>query len=272
MVRISWSAGHGLNTAGKRTPDGMHEWEFNSAVVVEAMRLISRYQDVLQLRLDDPTGQRDVPLQERSNRSNSWNADIHIDVHANAFGSGGWNGVQGIETFVYTTRPPQDVVLANAVQRRLIANTGRPDRGVKAENFHMLRETRAVSILVECGFMTNQEEAALLRTDAYRKLCARSIVEGIVETYNLVEIREEEPFMLERAIVINSYADFPVAELLANYIKAPIYTRRVAEGGRFSKELVVVGGNAEGLQADRITLLSGRNRFETAARVREYIG
>ncbi len=270
MVRISWSAGHGLNTPGKRTPDGLREWEFNSAVVVEAIRLLEQYQDVLQLRLDDPTGQRDVPLQERSNRSNSWNADVHIDVHANAFGNGGWNAVQGIETFVYTTRPPRDVALATNVQKRLIANTRRPDRGVKAENFHMLRETRAVSILVECGFMTNQEEATLLKSEAYRKLCAQSIVEGLIETYNL-KLKEED-FVLERAIVINSFADFPVAELLANFVKAPIYTRRVAQSGKVAKELLVVGGNAEGLLADRITLLAGRNRFETAARVQEFIG
>ncbi|WP_060664295.1 N-acetylmuramoyl-L-alanine amidase [Bacillus sp. CHD6a] len=270
MVRISWSAGHGLNTSGKRTPDGMREWEFNSAVVVEAIKLLDQYQNVLQLRLDDPTGQRDVPLQERSNRSNSWDADVHIDVHANAFGNGGWNKVQGIETFVYTTRPPMDVTLATNVQTRLIANTKRPDRGVKADNFHMLRETTAVSILVECGFMTNKEEAALLKSAAYRKLCAQSIIEGLVETYNL-KLKEED-FVLERAIVINSFADFPVTELLANYVKAPIYTRRVAENVKLAKELLVVGGNTEGLQADRIILLAGRDRFETAARVKEYIG
>lgn len=270
MVRISWSAGHGYNTPGKRTPDGMREWEFNSAVVGEAIKLLGKYKDVVQLRLDDPTGQNDVPLQERSNRSNRWNADVHIDVHANAFGNGGWNEVQGIETFVYTTRPPRDVTLATNVQRRLIANTKRPDRGVKAENFHMLREASAVSILVECGFMTNREEAALLKSAAYRKLCAQSIIEGLVETYNLV--LKEEIFVLERAIVINSFADYPVAELLANYVKAPIYTRRVAESGKFAKELLVVGGNADGLQADRITLLAGKNRFETAAKVQEFIG
>src|SRR5690606_11830869 len=127
---------------------------------------------------------RDVPLKERTDRANAWKADLFVSIHANAAGDG-WSSAQGIETYVYVSRPAPAVALANAVQRQLVRATGRPDRGVKSANFHVLRETKMTAILVECGFMTNREECELLKSDAYRRKCAEAIVAGIVETHGL---------------------------------------------------------------------------------------
>jgi len=185
-MKIVLDAGHGPNTPGKRSPDGsLREYQFNSAVARHvADMLFSRYEGIefMFTHADD----RDVPLKERTDRANAWKADLFVSIHANAAGDGvNWNSAQGIETFVYETRPPAAVALANAVQRQLIRATGRPDRGVKSANFHVLRETRMTAILVECGFMTNRDECELLKSDAYRRKCAEAIVAGIVETYGL---------------------------------------------------------------------------------------
>jgi len=184
-MRIVIDAGHGPETPGKRSPDGsLREYQFNGAVARHvADMLFSRYEGIefMFTHADD----RDVPLKERTDRANAWKADLFVSIHANAAGDGGWNSAQGIETYVYETRPPAAVALANAVQRQLIRATGRPDRGVKSANFHVLRETKMTAILVECGFMTNREECELLKSDAYRRKCAEAIVAGIVETYGL---------------------------------------------------------------------------------------
>lgn len=183
-MRIVIDAGHGPETPGKRSPDGsLREYQFNSAVArYVADELLHGYEgvEILMTHADD----RDVPLKERTDKANAWKADLFVSIHANAYGDG-WNSAQGIETFVYETRPPAAVALANAVQRQLIRATGRPDRGVKSANFHVLRETRMTAILVECGFMTNREECELLKSDSYRRKCAEAIVAGIVETYGL---------------------------------------------------------------------------------------
>jgi N-acetylmuramoyl-L-alanine amidase len=185
MFKISLSAGHGKNTPGKRTPDdSMREWEFNSAVVRYIMSELANYENVAVLRLDDPTGQRDIPLQERSDRANAWGANVHIDVHANAFGST-WNDSNGIETFVYKTSLKDAYSLAQKVQANLIKATGLQNRGVKAADLHMLRETKMPAILVECGFMTNKKEAALLKSDNYRRVVAGAILAGLVDQYDL---------------------------------------------------------------------------------------
>ncbi len=185
VFKVAIDAGHGPETPGKRTPDGsMREYHFNSAVArYVADELLHGYEDVEILLTHDDS--RDVPLQERTDRANAWGADVFISIHANAYGAGGWNDAKGIETFVYKTRPASALKLAEAVHRNLILATGRRDRGVKPADFHVLRETRMTAILVECGFMTNQEEAALLKTDTYRRKCAAAIVAGIVEVYGL---------------------------------------------------------------------------------------
>mgnify|MGYP001289385161 CR=1 FL=1 len=184
-MKIVLDAGHGPETPGKRSPDGsLREYYFNSIVArYVADELLHGYDGVEILMTHDDS--RDVPLKERTDKANAWKADVFVSIHANAAGDVGWNSAQGIETYVHTSWPKEAVALANAVQRRLIRATGRPDRGVKAADFHVLRETRMTAILVECGFMTNREECELLKSDAYRRKCASAIVAGIVETYGL---------------------------------------------------------------------------------------
>jgi len=187
-MRIVVNAGHGPVTPGKRCPDdSMHEYHFNAPTARYVGELLRQYEGVEVLHTFEDG--RDVPLRERTDRANAWKADLYVSIHANAHGEG-WNVAEGIETFVHDGRPAAAVALANAVQRKLVAATGRADRGVKSDNFHELRETRCTAILVECGFMTNKIEAELLKSDGYRRKCALAIVAGIVETYGLKKITQ----------------------------------------------------------------------------------
>lgn len=186
--RVVVCAGHGPETAGKRTPDGsMREFQFNQPVAELVTKMLNQCENVEVLQVHENS--RDVPLKERTDRANVFNADVYISIHANASGDT-WSNAQGIETYVYTTRPAPAVALANSIQRKLIRETGRPDRGVKSANFHVLRETKMAAVLVECGFMTNKQEAALLKSDEYRRKCANAIFEALVETYGLKQVSQ----------------------------------------------------------------------------------
>ena len=182
-MKIVLDAGHGYQTPGKRTPDGMREYEFNRAVANYARQELLQYENVQVLFTH--SDERDVPLQERTNRANSWGANVFVSIHANAFGNGGWNTAQGIETYVHNVTSARSIGVARAVHRQLIQATGRRDRGVKEANFHVLRETNMPAILCECGFMTYYPEAQLLKTESYRRTCAKAIVDGLVAYYNL---------------------------------------------------------------------------------------
>jgi N-acetylmuramoyl-L-alanine amidase len=186
MFKISLSAGHGKDTPGKRCPDNsMHEWQFNSAVVSKMVDLLSHYKDVAVQRLDDPTGAQDIPLAERAKRSNDWGANFHLDVHANAFGES-WNDAHGIETYSYKLSG-ESFKIAQVLQAELIKATGLTNRGVKdGSDLYMVRTTKAPACLVECGFMTNPKEAALLKSDSYRFTVAQALVRAIVDYFKLV--------------------------------------------------------------------------------------
>lgn len=182
-MKIMLDAGHGYSTPGKRSPDGFREYEFNRAVANFAKTLLESYKDVTVYFAH--SDKRDVPLKERTDQANRLKVDCYVSIHANAFGSAGWNNARGIETYVHPSRPKIATELARKVQRNLVIATGLTDRGVKTSDFHVLRETAAEAILVECGFLTNREELKLLRSEAYQRTCAESIVKGLQDQFKL---------------------------------------------------------------------------------------
>lgn len=182
-MKIMLDAGHGYNTPGKRSPDGLREYEYNRAVANYAKQLLENYKNVTVYF--SHSDQQDVSLTARTDKANSLNVDIFVSIHANAFGSGGWNKVGGIETYVYPSRPPVANQLAQKIQRNLIVATGLENRGVRTADFHVLRETKMDAVLVEGGFMTNRNEVELLRSETYRRTIAEGIVKALAEQFKL---------------------------------------------------------------------------------------
>lgn len=181
-MKIMLDAGHGFDTPGKRSPDGMREYEFNRAVATYAKELLDNYQNVAVYFAH--SDQTDIPLQQRTNNANNLRVDIYVSIHANAAGST-WSSAGGIETFVYPSRPPGAVALATKIQNQLISRTGLRNRGVKTADFHVLRETNMDAVLVECGFMSNPDEIKLLRSEGFRRTCAEGIVAALAEHFRL---------------------------------------------------------------------------------------
>jgi N-acetylmuramoyl-L-alanine amidase len=175
-------AGHGYSTPGKRSPSGMKEYEFNRAAAQSLKEALLGYEntEVFFTHSD----QEDVSLKRRTDFANTMKADVFISIHANAFGTG-WNDARGIETYVYKTKPAAAVRLAGAIQNRLVFMTGLVNRGVKAADFHVLRETKMTAVLVECGFMTNRKEAEMLSSPNYRIICGHAIASALADFYNL---------------------------------------------------------------------------------------
>ncbi|WP_056832567.1 N-acetylmuramoyl-L-alanine amidase [Psychrobacillus sp. FJAT-21963] len=177
MLKIMLDAGHGPETLGKRTPDGkMKEFEFNNAVVGF---LKDELKNCGVIVLVSHPGNLDIPLYERTTLANKLEVDAFISIHANAFGST-WNNTSGIETFTYSKASAQSKLLAKSIQDALCSITKGKNRGVKQADFAVLRDTKMPAVLVECGFMTNKIEAALLQSRTYRILCAKAIAFAIL--------------------------------------------------------------------------------------------
>ena len=185
MVVIALDAGHGKHTAGKRTPDGEREWAFNDVVLRAAAAELNKYKDVTILRLDDPTGETDVSLTARTNKANAAKAAILVSIHHNAL-NGVWGAHTGTETFIYPGST-NGRALANAVHPKLVAAFGLRDRGIKEQNFHMLREATMPAILTEGGYMDSTIDIKALRNQAKLTAQGVAIAQGVVAYLKLVK-------------------------------------------------------------------------------------
>lgn len=214
-MKISLAAGHALVTRGKEDPTGMKEWSYTSPIVVEAMKLLAQYENVDVRRFDDHTGKKDISLDDRSDAINAWGADVHVDVHLNAFGSGGWNDVSGTETYVYKAKPKEAMMLAAQIQNNLLRELGLRNRGVKAADFHMLRETKMTAVLPEIAFMTNKGDSDKMRKAEYQKKAAKAIVDALVYVYKLKKKPAPKPQPKSNVmyrVVTGSFSDRDNAE------------------------------------------------------------
>lgn len=193
--KIAIDDGHGNNTAGKRTPafpDGsvMKENEFNAAVAEVLKRELVRCG--FQVLMVAPEAQ-DVPLQTRVKRANDGQADCYISIHANAYGSD-WNEANGLETWIYDKAKGSETWnLAEHIHKSLVEATGLKNRGIKTSGeLYVLHATKMHSVLVECGFMTNKNEAELLKDTAYRRTCGIAIAKGVCVFYGKEYVAMEE--------------------------------------------------------------------------------
>ena len=180
---VAIDAGHGINTPGKRTPDDEREWSFNSIVAQSIIENLKNYNGIKTVRLDDPTGKRDVPLRERTNKANNANADILISFHHNAFKSI-WGTHGGTETYHYPGSA-KGKQLAQAIHPSIVKAYGLRDRGIKSANFHMLRESNMPAILIEGGFMDSTVDIKKLRDKNVLEQAGKNIADAIANYFNL---------------------------------------------------------------------------------------
>lgn len=192
--KIAIDAGHGSQTAGKRTPDGYREHWINVKC--------ANYFDIAMKRCGfetvkiswddtDATDDTDISLGARQTQIKNSKSDISVSWHANAHGDGKtYTSGQGIETFVHSesSKVADSKRLANCVHKYLIQGTKQTNRGVKSNNFAMcncLAMGTKASILIETAFMTNEYEASLLKTDAFCLECAEEAAKGVCEYFGV---------------------------------------------------------------------------------------
>jgi N-acetylmuramoyl-L-alanine amidase len=272
-MKFTFSCGHALSTPGKESPDGYKEWSYTNAIFKYILDELNTYEAVQVKRIDDPTGKVDYPLVARSNMVNAFRPDLHIDLHLNAL-SGSWTSAEGTETFVYKKSLKEAVAIATKVQANLVKSLGFRDRGVKEGDLHMIRETNCTAILIEFAFMSNKDEAMKMRTAEYQKKAAKAVVDALAVQYKLKKkavLTKEEPFMLEKAVVIFGEADYPTGKRLAEYLGAGVFTRAQAAKTQVAKQIFVVGGTKDGLKGSTFVVLSGANYFDTVAAVGKYL-
>ena len=156
---ICIDAGHYLGTPGKRClksidPNETREWVLNSRIADKVQSLLMAY-DCRTARTDDPTGQRDVSLDDRVEDANDSGADVLVSIHHNAGIKGGSGG--GIVVYIHPNHQKQSEVVQEAIYQHLIAQTGlKGNRSTPmAQADHQItRETTMPAVLCEWDLWT----------------------------------------------------------------------------------------------------------------------
>jgi len=116
-----------------------------------------------------------IPLGTRVAIANSYRDAIFVCVHFNATPR---SSASGIETYFYSS---DSLSLASAIHYYVAGGAPSANRGVRRRGFYVLRNTRIPAVLVECGFLTNPNEAQYAQSVAYRQKLAEEIARGVRE-------------------------------------------------------------------------------------------
>lgn len=108
---------------------------------------------------------------------------IFVSIHQNTFTEEKYSGLQ----VYYSTNSPLSIKLAQTVENTLKANLQPTnDRSSKADNgkIYLLRKLSCPSVLVECGFISNNKECELLCDDGYQTRLAETLSDAIIAFLN----------------------------------------------------------------------------------------
>lgn len=157
-----------------------------------------------------------LPLEGRAELANEISDAIFVSLHFNSASDGG--RANGFEVYAVTPQgaastadssPTLDqfeeapgsefdnasLALATCVQHSILGHLPQVDRGVRRARFAVLRLTRAPAILVEGGFLTNDQESRSINDPAWRERLAVATAQG-VKSFQEVAVSGKPPKLL----------------------------------------------------------------------------
>lgn len=197
MKYIILDAGHNVNTAGKRSPDGsLREYEFNMDVARKTAALLAEVDGIRAEVMSSEHASSVSDVNARVALANREKPDAVVSFHANSAGEKGWykgadgrswNTAEGWEIYCYE---PEDrgegYKLAKAIHDESIPFLELKDRGIKnGAHLALIRKTTMPVVLIEHAFYTNEAECALLKTQAFREKCALAAANGILAYFGM---------------------------------------------------------------------------------------
>lgn len=176
-------AGHGGKDGGTQSSEASPTLEKHlnlfTAKLIQSKLSEKGYRTLL-TRGDDTF----IPLDVRCAIANGNEANLFVSIHYNAAPN---PKASGIEIYTYNDiengyRLYQSKRCAEIILNTLIAATQAHSRGLKQEDFRVIRKTNMPAILIEAGFLTNVEELKKLKDPNYLLSIANAVTEG-VDTY-----------------------------------------------------------------------------------------
>ena len=177
-------AGHGGTDPGKVGVDGSLEKDINLAVA-ERLKTYLEQDDVkVIMTRETDTGlysetdsrKKMADMNRRCQIINETSPALTVSIHQNSYHE---EGIHGAQVFYYSHSSDGEKA-AVIMQKALLAVDSDNTRQAKAnDTYYMLKRTEFPTVIVECGFLSNNEEAEKLVTKEYQQQLAEAITQGI---------------------------------------------------------------------------------------------
>ena len=183
-------AGHGGNDPGKIGINGALEKDINLQIAIFLQEFLEANDVTVVMTRNTDAGLYDASasnkkvqdLRRRIAMIEESNPRLVVSIHQNSYME---EYVRGAQVFFYNgSREGQ--ALAEKIQKRLIEGLDKENhRQVKAnDSYYLLKKTAKPIVIVECGFLSNHEEAGKLASPYYQEKVAWEIHLGILQYLN----------------------------------------------------------------------------------------
>ena len=190
---IILDAGHGGEDVGATGVNGVYEKDLNlSLAFILGEMLAEKGFAVVYTRSEDKLLYRETEnikgirkisdLKNRCEIAKNYPNALFVSIHMNTFGDSKYSGLQ----VYYSSKNPESEILAGAIQssvkKELQSENNRKTKVGK--DIYILENIDNPAVLIECGFLSNPEEAKKLSEKEYQKILSFSIICGIIEYMN----------------------------------------------------------------------------------------
>ena len=186
---IVLDAGHGNPDGGAVSTNGISEAEINLKIALKLQNLLEQSGATVILTRSDENGiydadktklknQKVSDIKNRVKIGNSSSADIFVSIHLNKIPQSQYSGWQ---TF-FKSGSEQGEKLATSIQENLNKTIEKENNRVpmKLDNVYIVKNVEIPLTIVECGFLSNEEEERKLQEDDYQDKLAWGIYNGII--------------------------------------------------------------------------------------------
>lgn len=191
QMKILIDNGHGIDTAGKQSPDGrLKEYVYAREIAKRVVKSLQCNGYDAQLIVEEET---DVPLSVRCKRVNAICKQVGtknvllVSIHNNAARADGkWHEARGFSAHVGLNASSKSKMLAQylwneAIQQGLKGNRSVPAAPYITQNLAICRDTACPAVLTENMFQDNKEDVELLLSEEGKEKVAATHVNAIVE-------------------------------------------------------------------------------------------
>ena len=198
MLTIIVDPGHGGEDGGATAADGTVEKEINLSISLKLRDMLDTmgYNVIMTRETDadisDPslktTRQRKVSdIRNRMKIIEQTPDSLFVSIHQNHYGGPSYSGAQ----VFYSKNDPRSEQLAKAIQENIKSllqpNNSRAVKGTGTE-IYLLYHAQTPAVLVECGFLSNDDDVRLLTDETYQARLAFVIAGTILEYVNQTEV------------------------------------------------------------------------------------